>query len=640
MGFMKKLAVLIGGIAYDTQQRMLKGVWDRAKAEGADIHVFTCQVKASNGEKGQMGAQRIYELPDLSLYDGVVIAYNTVFYEAPDVAERIVKRIREQRIPAVCIDRELEGMANVLLDNYDGIYRMVEHLIEKHGKREIYFLGGPKKNEDCRLRLQAYLDVMEKHHIEVKPHQILEGNFSPAAAVKAWNYWTKECGMMPEAVVCVHDSMAVGIRTEAQKQNIRIPEDVILTGMDDNWEAAYSPVRLSTIDRCGYEAGYEACGLILAGKTYDELVNTKITMPSRTIFSETCGCKEEIKQDLQELKSMLVDNKMRDQIVVDSMNDMIQASMSVKTFEEFNEMVRKCVEITNSQYFYLCANRSEIFYEEDLDTDLKLRQEDFAEWMTVLVAYENGIFGRYGEYHRSEIVPAACKRGPEPVCYICLPVSYQNQTFGYCVFGNSNFPLEQYLCYSWVLTIGGAIQNVRQKMQLKTVVDKLNNMWIYDSLTGLYNRAGFFHISRPVLDKAKQEEKEIFVVFLDLDGLKKVNDTYGHEMGDHYICTMADIIKDSIDGQEVAMRYGGDEYVILGRCREYDRAGELMRTIENAVALENRVENRIFRLSVSMGSHVLSPGEGDCRLEQVLEEADKAMYKQKRGKHARENRET
>lgn len=632
---MKKLAVMIGGIAYDTQQRILNGIRDRARAEGADIYVFTCTVNASNGEKGREGAQRIYALPDLSCFDGVILAYFTVLYEAPKMAKLVVERIQREGIPAVCIDAELPGMANITLDNYDGIYHLVDHLIVKHGKRKIYFLGGPMASEDCETRKQAYLDAMAKHDIPVGPDQVLHGNFSPTAGQKAWKYWTKECGARPEAVVCINDSTAEGVRMEAQKQGLRIPEDVILTGVDNNWEAINSAPRLTTIDRATYEAGYEACGLLLAGRSYEELVETKIRMPSRVIFSESCGCDEELKKDIVEVKDELVNHRMRDQKVVDYVKDLIQVSMSVDDFGEFLEMMKRYADLTGSQYFYLCLNGDEEFMKGNTDVD-SIGMEDFSEWMTVPFAYENGAVNSYERYHRSEIVPAVCRNETESICYICMPLNYESQSFGYCVFGNSDFPLEQYLCYTSVLTISGAIQNIRRKMQLKRMVDKLNNMWIYDPLTELYNRAGFFHLCPSLLDEAREAGQEIFVLFLDLDGLKKINDNYGHEMGDRYICAMADIIKASLKESELAMRYGGDEYVILGRCPEYDRVTELMEKMWEAIDRENDREDRSFELSVSMGSHVLMPRGEDFRLEHVLEEADKEMYQQKRKKHEAE----
>lgn len=629
---MKRIAVLIGGVAYDTQGKIIKGIQDKAKEVGVDVYVFTCQVNASNGERKWEGMGQIYALPDLANFDGVIFAYNTIFYENAELANQIAADIKERAIPAVSIDAKLPGMASILMDNYTGMYEMVEHLIVKHQKKKIFFLGGPDGNKDCQERKRAYLDAMEKYGLEVTPVQTLRGNFSPRIGQEAWNYWTQECGVLPEAVVCINDSMAIGMKMEIQRQGLRVPEDVILTGMDNNWEAVYSAPRLTSIERSCYEAGYEACQLLLEERTAQELSEISRMMEARLILSESCGCCEVEGISLSELKTELVDRKINNQFVMDNLKGLIQDFSCADDFEEFIETLKLYVGITKAQYFYLCINNFDNMFEENESVDEKGKEEYYSEQMVVPLAYENGQFGSYGAFPRREVIPPDCCRGEDGTFYFCMPLGYQKQNFGYCVFGNTNFPMDEYLCYTWVLTIGGAIQNIRRKIQLNTTIDKLNKMWIYDPLTGLYNRAGFFHLLNPLLEETKRNKQNIFVIFMDLDGLKKVNDSYGHETGDQYICSMANIIKQVIRKPELAMRYGGDEYVIIGPVQEDGRVKELMKAIDVAVTAENQQENREFKLSVSMGHQVLAPCEEDCRLEQVLEQADQEMYKQKRRK--------
>lgn len=80
-------------------------------------------------------------------------------------------------------------------------------------------------------------------------------------------------------------------------------------------------------------------------------------------------------------------------------------------------------------------------------------------------------------------------------------------------------------------------------MLLEDAIDKLNSMWSYDMLTKLYNRAGFFYEARTLLANMKEKNTNAFIVFFDLDGLKPINDTMGHEAGDQLIQAMADCIR-------------------------------------------------------------------------------------------------
>jgi diguanylate cyclase (GGDEF)-like protein len=198
------------------------------------------------------------------------------------------------------------------------------------------------------------------------------------------------------------------------------------------------------------------------------------------------------------------------------------------------------------------------------------------------------------------------------------------------VFGNSVFPTEYTICYTWLQIISSAIQNVRCRNRLQGLVQKLNDMWIYDPLTHVYNRAGFFQKAKELQKKAARENTGIYVLFLDMDGLKQVNDTYGHEMGDRYIMKVADILKDVTEENELVMRYGGDEFAVIGIYRDYIREEELMKLINEQVAVVN-AEGHEYHVSVSMGAEGYNDG-GETNIEKILEDADQKMYEQKREK--------
>jgi len=117
---------------------------------------------------------------------------------------------------------------------------------------------------------------------------------------------------------------------------------------------------------------------------------------------------------------------------------------------------------------------------------------------------------------------------------------------------------------------------------------------------------------------------------MDIDGLKTVNDTKGHEMGDLLISTMAEIIKKSVDEKELAMRYGGDEFVIIGEMETDDRLGQLTDELRAEMDMWNR-KNDMFRLSASIGGSSFQ-AEKIEDLNKLIERADRHMYEEKRKK--------
>ena len=146
-----------------------------------------------------------------------------------------------------------------------------------------------------------------------------------------------------------------------------------------------------------------------------------------------------------------------------------------------------------------------------------------------------------------------------------------------------------------------------------------------------HNRAGFYHCAEPVFLKYQQADENVFLMFIDVDGLKPINDNLGHEMGDALICEMAEIIKQFTNKDRIAMRYGGDEFVIFGRCRngesEYSLIGELR------TRMNQRNSRRVypFEVKASIGNTVYRAKDMES-LEQMIEIADKKMYEEKRRK--------
>ncbi len=119
---MKRIAVFICAISLENQQKNVRGILRAAKAEGLVVYIFTCHLNFMARVESQEGTYNIMRLPDLSHFDGAILMKNTIQY-AP-AAEELEKRIRASQIPCVSIDQELEGMRNVMVDNYRAQYEL------------------------------------------------------------------------------------------------------------------------------------------------------------------------------------------------------------------------------------------------------------------------------------------------------------------------------------------------------------------------------------------------------------------------------------------------------------------------------------------------------------------------------------
>lgn len=640
---MDKIAVLIENLIHDSRRKILEGIYECMDAEGVQVYVFSCHVAPQSVSRALRGAHKIYSLPEFQEFDGVIVVSGTAILE--ETRETVFAAIARSGVPAVCIDEKRSDMASVIVDSYNGMYELTEHLVRDHGIRSFGYLSGPSASYGFSRRMEAFLDVLKKHGIPMEERCFFEGDFTLESGKRALDYWTEEFGALPGAIVCSNDDMARGLLIELTNRGIQVPEQVVVTGVDNSVVAKGCQPAITTIDREYFQMGREAGAILLKAAQGADIRGEVRKFASRVALGESCGCKEEDALDLGIYKRqhMIKDFHVQEASAV--IRGMAIDFSGISGFWEMVEVLKRYVVKVDAQSFYLCMSDMEQVFaarpesedqEEGVDQRLLW---GYTEYMTVPLAYERGKFTSYGAFRKGMILPPNRRCQSKNFHYIIVPLHYLDESFGYCVFGNSDFLADHVLSYNWVQSISSAIQNVRKKHQLHAIIDQLREMGIHDPLTGVYNRAGFFREAEILQARAARERRGVYILFMDIDGLKPVNDTLGHEAGDRYIKGFADILMRVTEREELVMRYGGDEFVIMGVSPGYNRVEELEMDIESAIALENRSGKHEFTMSASMGHESFS-ADSEIRLEKVLDQADQKMYKEKRRrKQERERQE-
>ncbi len=163
--------------------------------------------------------------------------------------------------------------------------------------------------------------------------------------------------------------------------------------------------------------------------------------------------------------------------------------------------------------------------------------------------------------------------------------------------------------------------------ELQSKYDRLFEENMTDAQTGCLNRKGFNYYSEIVINEAVQNKKSLFVCVLDLNGLKHLNDTFGHGAGDEGIRVVSEAIKLSAPDQARIIRTGGDEFLIIASVdRSFDFREEMENKIVNFLDAYNKRSNNPFEVSASYGYVIQTPSERPVNLDKLIEEADKKMY--------------
>ena len=180
---------------------------------------------------------------------------------------------------------------------------------------------------------------------------------------------------------------------------------------------------------------------------------------------------------------------------------------------------------------------------------------------------------------------------------------------------------------------GGLVQVVRDITERKKVEDTLRDSSLKDELTGLLNRRGLLKQAAPYFDFARRQKENLLLLFIDLDGMKKINDEFGHNEGDNALINTAAILNRSFRSSDIIARLGGDEFTVLVTDLNADKEEAITRLNDNLKAY-NATETRGHKLAFSIGVATLEPERMTC-FEELLEQADQAMYEQKRMKRRR-----
>jgi diguanylate cyclase (GGDEF)-like protein/PAS domain S-box-containing protein len=166
----------------------------------------------------------------------------------------------------------------------------------------------------------------------------------------------------------------------------------------------------------------------------------------------------------------------------------------------------------------------------------------------------------------------------------------------------------------------------------KRMEEEILALSITDQLTGLHNRRGFVSLAGQQLKLAERNKSGMLLFFADLDGLKWINDTLGHEEGDKALIEAAAVFKETFRTSDIIARLGGDEYAALAVDITEENSEIFTARLRSLIDTHNNQENRRYRLSISVGCSGYDP-ENPCSLDELMASADKLMYEQKKKKN-------
>jgi two-component system cell cycle response regulator len=166
------------------------------------------------------------------------------------------------------------------------------------------------------------------------------------------------------------------------------------------------------------------------------------------------------------------------------------------------------------------------------------------------------------------------------------------------------------------------------------LLDRLRNLAVTDELTGLYNRRGFETVAAQHLRLARRTRKSFALFFADLDDLKVINDSFGHNQGDQAIKDSSNVLKSSFRDSDIMARIGGDEFLVLASDCTPTGAEVLTLRLQDNITMHNKANNRDYELGISMGSTCFDSSE-IVPIPALIEQADSSLYSMKQDRKSK-----
>ena len=161
--------------------------------------------------------------------------------------------------------------------------------------------------------------------------------------------------------------------------------------------------------------------------------------------------------------------------------------------------------------------------------------------------------------------------------------------------------------------------------------EELQRLATIDPLTGLANRRGLMPLLDHQLELARRQRDSVALLFVDLDGLKAVNDILGHRVGDEMISETAALLRDTFRSSDVPARIGGDEFCVMLTGESAILTGAADLRLQASLDFANRLPGRVYPLSMSVGVATFDP-DRPISADDLIAEADRRMYEHKRSK--------
>ena len=617
----KVIGIVCAGAHDSGTQNTILELIKTAEARGHRVLVITNFTYYNN--EYSPAEKNIFKMIRSSVLNGLILMPESI--KSDSLWQLVLEDAKATGLPFVCIDRDVPECTSITFDYGSAFEQVVRHIIEVHKPKRINFIGGMENNSFSEERLNVFKKVMADNGREFEPERLGYGQFWENPTLEVVEKFYNSGLEPPDAIICSNDTEAMTTCNYLRNRGIDVPNDVIVSGFDGIEEEKYMVPRLTTAacDLNGMSIkAFELLEQMMDGITPEQRLTV---IPYTLRVSQSCGCKPLDEGDkINKLLELSLARKNAERHER-KMFEYSAHTVELDSYDQFARMMSRFCECPT----WFCFD-TRVLHD---DNDEEEYTEDECSEMKMFMYCS----GEYGEpvydipFAPGELLPEPDKVLDEYHALLFAPLSYQGKLMGYLATAMDSEGFNFLFTQRHISNTNQIFETLKTKIRLQKAYAQVADMHIRDPMTGIYNRRGFY---LRMADLTESDKRHFTLFSVDLDGLKYINDTFGHYAGDKAIIMTAEIVRRVAGKGAVCARFGGDEFIIVIPSAEGCISDtEYIRMVNKEIDKFNSEESEPFKLGVSIGSSCLTITDRE-NIDIAMKAADEKMYECKRKHHA------
>ena len=646
----KNVVVLVNEISSDYAQSILSGIREFYNKKDVNFIIVNSRIPSDKESRFFNPYYTGVKLSAAQDIDAVIILSSPYCsnLSIDEFVEYIKPVLKCSNVISISVPLEHKNTVYTAVTCKNVYKQIISHLHKEHGCSKIAFLGANATgSEEAMQRYSAFIEAMNDEGLEFTADHLFEGRFVYDFATESLkNRYKSKDDVDIDAIVAANDIMGLACIEYFTSLGLRVPEDIKIFGFDDMMQARLVKIPLSTINQNIKKQGFVAAELAYR-KINGEKLPRKTEIEVAAVYRSSCGCSfslEDLSDD--DANSILSTHYSMHQyfksfVQLQNIYFLLEAIKSEITLDSlfhssFDELLPK----DTIPSIAVCLFDSPVICNDEIPLSLpeKVNLVFYMNKDEDVVLYPNECFNTLKEMIPSRYFGKA--RGT----FMIQPIFYARKQFGYfvCKINSSEYLFTLIYLKIFSSVISHAYIYTQQTMENKKLTTEniklqlsntiLTEQSSMDELTNIFNRRGFIDAGQESINLALKMKMKGLVCFADMDNLKVINDSYGHEMGDKSLQLITEALQKGVRKNDVYGRLGGDEFAAVLPGMDEEGYYKLKAKIKHLMDTMIKERNLPFTISVSIG--FVEFNEDNCDINELLKKADELQYIEKRKRHA------